>query len=197
MDIHVNELAIEKGFDNVKLNQTSFRDIDQEFIIVHSDKSYCSELINELYYCFIKPYEGLKFRLIGVSNQDDNILVVDEDNSKVKDIDYESIKDEVISKIVENGDLISNQLIVDIPFDYYGNNDDYADLMKTRNVEWIDDRRIKGNPDCLMIRIGNDDLTMRLITMHSEGLVAETEKGEKYLIKENGIVSPFEIWENR
>ena len=110
MDIHVNDLVFEEGFTYVPLKDVSFRDIDQEFIIVHSTESYDSKLTNDLFYCYIKPWEGLRFRLIGASNENDQTLVVDEDLADVQDYLYEELADETVSKIVENGDLLSNRL---------------------------------------------------------------------------------------
>lgn len=144
MDIHLNELIIEEGYDKILLNSVSFRNIDQEFIIVHTEDSYGSLIRNNLYYCFIKPYEGLYFRLIGISDEEDNALKVDENMAKIEDISYDAIKDAVISKIIENGDLISNQLIVNMTFDYYNSNDDFKDLMDTRRITWIDEKGFRG-----------------------------------------------------
>ncbi len=86
MDIHVNELVYEEGFKNVKLRELSFRDIDQEFIVVHSEDSFESLSRNLLYYCFIKPYQGQVFRLIGMSDDNENKIIVDEENLKEEDL---------------------------------------------------------------------------------------------------------------
>ena len=182
MDLHLNELVIEEGYNKVPLQSVSFRGIDQEFIIVHTEKSYDSLNWNNLYYCFIKPYEGLCFRLIGISDEEDNALKVDEDKTEIEDIPYSEFKSETISKIVENGDLISNQLIVDIPYDYY----DDKDLMATRRIEWLDDKRVPGNPDLIQINPEGELIELRLIKCVDGGVVAETNSGQRYLFSEDG-----------
>ncbi len=186
MDLHLNELIIEEGFDSVPLKSVSFRDIDQEFIIVLSESSYGSLTWNNLYYCFIKPYEGLFFRLIGISDEDDNALKVDEDKSDIEDTPYKEFANETISKIVENGDLISNQLIVDLPFDYYNGNPEYSELMKTRSLKWLDDKRIEGNPDWIQVKAEGETIDLKLLKCHEDGVVAETNGGQKYLFTPDG-----------
>ena len=189
MDLHINDLIFEEGFIDVKLEEISFRNIDQEFIIIHSDKSHGSILMNNLYYCYIKPYEGLFFRLIGVSDEDEYVLKVDEDKTEVEDIPYDMIANETISKVLENGDLISNQLIVNIPFDYYYISKEIEDLVETRNIVWLDDLKVKNNPDVIKASINNENIYLRLIKVSEKGVIAETKDGKRYLCAENGTVS--------
>lgn len=191
MDLHLNELIIEEGYDKVPLSNVSFRDIDQEFIIVHTTKSYDSLNWNNLYYCFIKPYEGLTFRLIGISDEEDNALKVDEDKSDIEDTPYKEFADETISKIVENGDLISNQLIVDLPFEYYNGNPEYSDLMKTRSLKWLDDKRLDGNPDWLRVNAEGETIDLKILKCYNDGVIAETKGGQKYLFTPDGHVVSY------
>lgn len=188
MDLHINELIIEEGYDKVPLSSVSFRNIDQEFVIVHTNKSFNSLNRNNLYYCFIKPYEGIVFRLIGISDEEDNTLKVDEDKSKKEDFAYSEFEDETISKIIENGDLLSNQLIVDITFDYYN---EFEDLMETRKATWIDDKRVKGNPDWICETIDDNVKELRLIKCAGDDVVAESKEGEQYLISSDGKVVKY------
>lgn len=190
MDLHLNELIIEEGYDKIPLYTVSFRNIDQEFVIVHTQKSYDSLNWNNLYYCFIKPYEGIIFRLIGISDEEDNAIKVDEDKSEKEDFPYSEFENEIISKIIENGDLLSNQLIVDIPFDYYSS--DIGDLKETRKVTWLDDKRITGNPDWIQEDIDNNHMKLRLIKCIGDNVVAENEEGLLFLLSSNGSVEEYE-----
>ena len=151
MDIHVNDLIIEDGFKDIPLDSLSFRDIDQEFLFVRTTDSFDSDICNILYYCFIKPYEGLYFRRIGETDEGDNHIYVDEGMIEIEDLPYEDLKYKMVSKIMENGDLISNQLLVDIPFDYYSSNDKYEELIETRKITWVDEKREQGNPDIIFL----------------------------------------------
>ena len=191
MDIHVNELIIEDGFREVPLKKISFRDIDQEFVLVKTDRSYGSIMKNDLYYCFIKPYDGIIFRLIGVTDEDENTIIVDEDISKPVDTEYYKFANAVISKIVEDGDLISNQLIVNLTYDYYHNNDDYVELMGTRDITWIDGCRVDGNPDWISIDIDGVRRDLRLRRCDGEDLIAEEDTG--YLIRVKSDLSVCDV----
>lgn len=189
MDIHVNDLVFEDGFKDVLLKDVSFRDIDQEFIFVRTEKSFDSEAVNILYYCFIKPYQGQVFRRIGETDEGSKKIYIDEAMTETEDVPYSEIENETISKIVENGDLISNQLIVNIPFDYYEDNDDLKDLMETRRVTWIDDKRIKGNPDWICVSIDGEDVRAKLIRVENEDLTIEAEDGRKYSYRNDESMS--------
>ncbi len=87
MDIHINDLIIQKGFKDVLLKDVSFRDIDQEFIFVRSSNTFCDGKRNILFYCFIKPYQGLFFRKIGETNERRNQVIVDEDMNLIFRLD--------------------------------------------------------------------------------------------------------------
>lgn len=191
MDIHINELKIEDEYNRIPLSSVSFRDIDQEFIIVHSAYSFGSITKNYLYYCFIRPYEGLFFRLIGMSDEDENELRVDEDKSEVKDATYIQMKNEIISKIIENGDLLSNQLIVNMTYDYYDSNDDLSDLMETRKLTWLDEKRMPGNPDWITVQIGEDTRDLRLLKCDYRDVLAEAIDGHKYILSPEGTVKDY------
>ena len=188
MDIHVNDLVFEDGFKDVFLKDISFRDIDQEFIFVRTVESFDTDAVNILYYCFIKPYQGQVFRRIGETDERNNKVYVDEDMKDIEDLPYSAIKNATISKIIENGDLISNQLIVDIPFDYYDGNDELKDLMQTRKVMWIDDRRVKGNPDYIEVDIEGSIQKVKLISCTEEGVVIQLDNNETYIYEKNGTV---------
>ena len=178
MDIHVNDLVIEDGFKDVPLNSLSFRDIDQEFIFVRTTDSFDSEACNMLYYCFIKPYEGIFFRKIGETDENSNKIYVDEANADIVDEPYENMSYKTISKIVENGDLISNQLLENIPFDYYESNEELEKLMETRKVKWIDPNREKGNPDYVDI----SGERYKLLRVGDNSLIASTDAGKEVRI---------------
>ena len=173
MDIHVNDLIFEEGFKDVILKDVSFRDLDQEFIFVRSVKSFDTDVCNVLYYCFVKPYEGQVFRRIGETDERDHKIYVDEDMTEIDDVPYCQLENETISKIIENGDLLSNQLLVDIPFDYYESNKELSDLMGTRQVKWIDDIRKKGNPDWVEIGYEGENLELKLLKCEDGGILAE------------------------
>lgn len=186
MDIHVNELVFEDGFKDVLLKDISFRDIDQEFIFVRTEESFDTDAVNILYYCFVKPYQGQVFRRIGETDERNNKIYVDEDMTDIEDIPYSEIENATISKIIENGDLISNQLIVNIPFDYYDGNDELKDLMATRKVVWIDAKRLHGNPDKISVEIDGNIIIATLIKTIDDGIIVEDdEKKEMFLIKPN------------
>ncbi|MBQ9911259.1 MAG: hypothetical protein IJM50_07155 [Lachnospiraceae bacterium] len=186
MDIHVNDLVFEEGFTYVPLKDVSFRDIDQEFIIVHSTESYDSKLTNDLFYCYIKPWEGLRFRLIGASNENDQTLVVDEDLADVQDYLYEELADETVSKIVENGDLLSNRLLVDLVYEFYEGREDLKNLLETRKVGWIDEKRVKGNPDAIKIAFDSFEQECRLVRCEGDDLIVRTWEGKLIRLNENG-----------
>lgn len=186
MDMHINDLVFEKGFTYVPLKGISFRDIDQEFIIVHSTESYQSQLTNDLFYCYIKPWEGLRFRLVGVSNENDQTLVVDEDLADVQDYLYEELSEETVSKVIENGDLLSNQLLVNLVYEYYEGREDLGDLLETRKVRWIDPWRVKGNPDSVRITLDGFEQECKLVRCEGEDLVVKTWEGKLVQISSNG-----------
>ena len=182
MDIHVNDLVFEEGYKNVLLKNVSFRDIDQEFIFVKTEKSFDTDVVNILYYCFVKPYQGQVFRRIGETDERNNKIYVDEDLTDIEDLSYSDIEDATISKIIENGDLISNQLIVNIPFDFYDGNDELKELLETRKLKWLDEKRLKGNPDFLQIEWQGQICKYRIISCQDEAVVAETADGKIVLI---------------
>lgn len=170
MDIHLNDLVIEEGFSHVYLQDISFRNIDQEFLIFETVDTYDSILKNNLYYCFIKPYEGLHFRLIGQTDAETQDIIVDEDipESAARDFSYSDLAQLPFSKVIENGDLISNQQIVNIGIDLYED----ETLMKTREVEWIDCRRIVGNPDIIELDIDGEVRQLKLKEIQNNALLA-------------------------
>ncbi len=178
MDIHVNDLIIEDGFKDVVLDTLSFRDIDQEFVFIKTADSFDTVTCNILYYCFIKPYEGIFFRRIGETDEQSNKVYVDEGLTDIEDTPYEDVSYKTVSKIVENGDLISNQLLVNIPFDYYDSNDKLSNLIDTRRVKWIDEIREKGNPDVVAL----DGVKYKLKRVEGDSLIIESESGEKKLL---------------
>ena len=190
MDIHVNDLVFEEGFEDVLLKDVSFRDIDQEFIFVRTAESFDTDAVNILYYCFVKPYQGQVFRRIGETDERNNKIYVDEDMTDIEDLSYSEIENATISKIIENGDLISNQLIVNIPFDYYDGNDELKDLMQTRKITWVDGRRIKGNPDMVSVEFEGKSIILILKRVVDDGILAEKEENmEQFIIKPDFIIS--------
>ena len=190
MDLHLNELIFEEAFRKVSLADVSFRDIDREFIVVHSADSYGSDEWNDLYYCYIRPYEGLFFRLIGISDENDGALKVDEDRTEIEDIPYSEFAGETISKIVENGDLISNRLIVDLPDEYY-DREDLKPLMELRRLRWLDDVRKEGNPDRITVLFCGKPLELKLIGLEGEVVLTEDENGERFLYDRNGELMKY------
>ena len=170
MDIHLNELVVENGFNRVYLKDVSFRDIDLEFLIFETENTYGSILKNNLYYCFIKPYEGLHFRLIGQTDWKARVIIVDEDipESAAQDLLYAEVVDIPFTKIVENGDLISNQQIINVSIDLYENDD----LIETRKIEWIDKKRVPGNPDLVEMNVDGNARLLRLKSVSDDCLIA-------------------------
>lgn len=170
MDIHLNDLVVEEGFSHVYLKDISFRDIDQEFLIFETEDTYDSILKNNLYYCFIRPYEGLCFRLIGQTDAETQDIIVDEDipESAAQDFSYSDLDQLPFSKVIENGDLISNQQIVNIGIDMY----DDAALMKTRAAEWIDCKRVIGNPDIIELNIDDEVTRLKLKEVRDDTVIA-------------------------
>ncbi len=187
MDIHVNDLIIEEGFQNVRLKDISFRDIDQEFILVKTKDSFNSIACNYLYYCFIKPYQGLFFRKLGETDEFSKKIYVNESLTEVHDAPYKKLADELVSKIVENGDLISNQLLVDIPFEYYGSNEELEELMETRSVRWIDKLRERGNPDYLQIEGEGEKNRLKIIRCDGNAVIAADEAGQIHTLTEDKV----------
>ncbi len=92
----------------------------------------------------------------------------------------------MVSKIIENGDLISNQLLVNIPFDFYDSNDDLSDLMETRNLGWLDEYRVLGNPDLIQLK-GSDEV-FRLVKCHEKGVVVEVGNGGQFMFDTSGML---------
>ena len=182
MDIHFNNLVFEEGFRSVDLDAVSFRDIDQEFVIIETSDSYDSLSRNDLYYCYIRPYEGLFFRLIGQTDEETQDITIDEDipEKQAVDLSYSDLKTKRISKIIENGDLLSNQQIVNIGFELYED----EDLVKTRSVTWIDSKRKQGNPDVVSVDCEGETAELCLKAVTEEGLLASDGQG-MYLIRED------------
>ena len=186
MDLHINDLKIEKGYEHVKLEDISFREIDQEFVICESDNTFNSSSVNELYYCYIRPYEGMFFRLIGRSDQNAMLMFIDEDITESAAIDkpYAELSSYTFSKILENGDLISNQQIVNLSFDFYED----QDLLDTRKITWIDSKRMKGNPDIVEMNIEGKPVLLSLRKVESEQLICECGN-DQYVISKDGSVN--------
>lgn len=182
MDIHVNDLVFEDGYKDVLLKDVSFRDIDQEFIFVRTEKSFDTDVVNILYYCFVKPYQGQVFRRIGETDEQNNKIYVDEDMTDIEDLPYSDVEDATISKIVENGDLISNQLIVNITFDFYDGNDELKELLETRKLKWLDEKRVTGNPDFIQLEQQGKICRYKILSCHDDEVVAESVNGERVLI---------------
>ena len=191
MDIHVNDLVFEEGYKDVLLKDVSFRDIDQEFIFVRTEESFDTDDANILYYCFVKPYQGQIFRRIGETDERNHKIYVDEDMREPDDLSYSDIEGATISKIIENGDLISNQLIVNIPFDYYDGNDDLRDLMKTRKIEWLDKKRVQGNPDYLQLEEQGRLCKYKILKVKDNAIVAKNEQGNRVLIDNEWNISEY------
>lgn len=190
MNFHLNELIIEPAFHNIPLKDVSFRDIDQEFLILHSAESYGSGERNDLYYCFLKPYEGLFFRLIGISDEEDGALKVDEDRTEIEDIPYEELAGGIVSKIVENGDLLSNRLIVDLPDEYY-DREELAELRETRRLVWLDEVRKEGNPDRIIVPFCGRPLELKLIQSENDAVLTEDGDGVRFLYGRNGEMMKY------
>ncbi|MCR5503257.1 MAG: hypothetical protein K6F53_09625 [Lachnospiraceae bacterium] len=190
MNIHLNELIFEESFRKVALKNLSFRDIDQEFLVLHSADSHGSEERNDLYYCYMKPYEGLFFRLTGISDEEDGALKVDEDRTGIEDIPYEEMAGGIVSKIVENGDLLSNRLIVDLSDEYY-DGDEWKDLLATRRLVWLDEVRKAGNPDRIIVPFCGRPLELKLIRCENDAVLAEDTEGTRYLYGRNGDMMKY------
>ncbi len=185
IDVHVMNLVYENGFIDRKLNDLSFRDIDQEFLIVKSSETFGTDKSNNLYYSYIKPYQGLFFKKIGETDEFENKIYVDEGMAYSSDITYSQIKDETVSKIKEDWDLISNQLIVNIPFDFYESMGENEELMETRGIRWIDDYRKKDNPDYVLIDYNGVQTEFKLIKCLDNKLLLENASDERILIDED------------
>ncbi len=190
MDLHYSELIFDESVRNVPLKEVSFRNIDQEFVVVHSAESFESEAWNHLFYCYIKPYEGLFFRLIGISDENNDILRVDEERTKKEDAPYAELANERISKIVENGDLLSNRLIVDLPDEFY-DRDDLKDLLETRRLAWLDEVRMEGNPDMITVPFCDRPLELKLVKCQGEVVLTEDKDGVRFLYDRNGEMMKY------
>ena len=126
------------------------------------------------------------FRLIGRSDQNAMLMFIDEDITESAAIDkpYAELSSYTFSKILENGDLVSNQQIVNLSFDFYED----QDLLDTRKITWIDSKRMKGNPDIVEMNIEGKPVLLSLRKVESEQLICECGN-DQYVISKDGSVN--------
>jgi len=67
-------------------------------------------------------------------------------------------------------------------------NDDLYDLMQTRKVTWLDNMRIKNNPDFIQVLKNGELISLKLLKCHGSDVIVEAVDKTIYIIDTDGNI---------